>query len=114
MLKERRQAAETVADALFAAEKAIDAAIATTATLAALMPSSRQAAHLSALIGQDAIMSAINTMQALGVAREGIVTTHKHLSVAQHDIGLARVSFGDMAEKPGSPGLTGHLAPVAA
>ncbi|PZR37330.1 hypothetical protein [Caulobacter segnis] len=113
MLKERRQAAETVAEALFAAEKAIDAAIASTATLAALMPHSRQAANLSAIVGQDALMSAINTMQALGVAREGIVTTHKHLTVAQHDIGLARVSFGDMAEKPGSPGPSGHLTVAA-
>jgi len=93
MLKQRRAAAETVAEALFAAEKAIDAAIASTANLAALMPTTRQAARLSALIGQDAIMSAINTMQALGVAREGIVTTHKHLTVAQHDIGLSAVSF---------------------
>jgi len=115
MLKQRRQAAESVAEALFAAEKAIDAAIATTATLAALMPASRQEAHLSALIGQDALMSAINTMQALGEARQGIVTTHKHLSVAQHDIGLSRVAFGDGAEKPPSPGIAmTHLATVAA
>lgn len=115
MLKQRREAAESVAEALFAAEKAIDAAIATTATLAALMPTSRQAAHLSALVGQDAIMSAINTMQALAAAREGIVTTHKHLSVAQHDIGLSRVAFGDGAVKPGSPeSTTGHLVTVAA
>lgn len=113
MLKERRQAAEAVAEALFAAEKAIDAAIASTATLAALMPASRQAANLSAVVGQDALMSAINTIQALGVAREGIVTTHKHLSVTQHDIGLARVSFGDMAEKPGSPTITVGLTVAA-
>jgi len=106
MLKERRLAAETVAEALFAAEKAIDAAIATTATLAALMPASRQEARLSALIGQDALMSAINTMQALGSAREGIVTTHKHLSVAQHDIGLSRVAFGDGGDKPPPPVLS--------
>lgn len=101
MLKQRREAAETVAEALFAAEKAIDAAISTTATLAALMPSSRQAARVSALIGQDALMSAVTTMQALAAAREGIVTTHRHLSVAQRDMGLAAVSFGTPAEKPG-------------
>jgi hypothetical protein len=79
------------------------------------MPTTRQAAHLSALIGQDAIMSAINTMQALAAAREGIVTTHKHLSVAQHDIGLSRVAFGDGALKPPSPGTSfGRLTTVAA
>ena len=37
MLKERRQVAETIAAQLFAAEAAIDAAIAATATLAATM-----------------------------------------------------------------------------
>jgi hypothetical protein len=113
MLKQRRLAAETVAEALFAAEEAIDAAIASTAALAGLMPVSRQQAHLSALIGQDALMSAINTMQALGVARDGIVTTHKHLSVAQRDMGLASVSFGQGAEKPGDEKPMGRLTIAA-
>lgn len=113
MLKQRRLAAETVAEALFAAEKAIDAAIASTATLAALMPTTRQEANLSALIGQDALMSAINTMQALGVARENIVVTHKHLTVAQHDIGLAAVSFGMGAPKPGDAPTSGRLTVAA-
>lgn len=112
MLKERRQAAQTVADALFAAENAIDAAITTTASLAALMPTARQGARLSALIGQDALMAAIETMQALGAARERIVTTHKHLSTAQHDIGLSAVAFGDGSEKPPTP-LVGRLTVAA-
>ncbi|ADG12006.1 hypothetical protein B7G68_18340 [Caulobacter segnis] len=114
MLKQRRLAAETVAEALFAAERAIDAAIASTATLAGLMPTTRQEANLSALVGQDALMSAINTMQALGVARENIVVTHKHLSVAQHDIGLAAISFGQAPEKPGDGATrTGRLSVAA-
>lgn len=118
MLKQRRAAAETVAEALFAAEKAIDAAITSTATLAALMPTSRQAARISALIGQDAIMSAINTMQALGVAREGIVTTHKHLTVAQRDMGLSAVSFeedgfGKAPPVEGMANATGRLTIAA-
>jgi hypothetical protein len=108
MLKERRLAAETVAQALFAAEKAIDAAITRTAALAGLMPATRQDANLSAMIGQDALMAAIQTMQSLGHAREGIVVTHKHLSTAQRDIGLAAVSFGDGGEKP-PPETTGRL-----
>ena len=115
MLKERRLAAETVAEALFAAEKAIDAAITQTAALAGVMPASRQSANLAAAVGQDALMSAIQTMQALAHAREGIVATHKHLSVAQHDIGLSRVAFGDGGDKPPSPGIdsTGHLTVAA-
>ncbi|WP_421738991.1 hypothetical protein [Caulobacter sp.] len=112
MLKERRLAAETVAEALFAAERAIDAAITRTAALAGLMPATRQDARLSAMIGQDALMAAIQTMQSLGHAREGIVDTHKHLTTAQRDIGLAAVSFGDGGEKP-PPERTGRLTLAA-
>jgi hypothetical protein len=114
MLKQRRQAADTVAEALFAAEKAIDAAIASTANLAGLMPATRQTANLSAFIGQDALMAAIHTMQALGHAREGIVDTHKHLSVAQRDIGLSAVSFGGGGDKPPTPETLGRLSLAAA
>lgn len=54
MLKERRLIAQNVADQLFAAKAAIDAAIDATATLTGLMPSVRADAGISALIGQDA------------------------------------------------------------
>lgn len=111
MLKQRRLAAETVAEALFAAEKAIDTAIAQTAALAGLMPTTRQDANLSAMVGQEALMGAIETMQALGVARQNIVATHKSLSVAQRDIGLGAVSFGGGGEKPPAP-PTGYLQEV--
>lgn len=111
MLKQRRLAAETVAEALFAAERAIDDAIAQTAALAGLMPATRQDAKLSAMIGQDALMSAIQTMQSLGLARDNIVATHKHLTTAQRDIGLQAVSFGSGGEKP-PPETLGHLKSV--
>ncbi|MGR4864583.1 hypothetical protein [Caulobacter sp. LARHSG274] len=111
MLKERRDAAEAVAEALFVAEKAIDAAIASTAALTTLMPTSREAARLSVMIGQDALLSAIETMRALGLARQNIVDTHKNLSQAQHDIGLSAVSFGGGGEKP-PPSLIGSLRAV--
>jgi hypothetical protein len=100
MLKERRKAAETVATALFAAERAIDQAISCTANLAGVMPISRAAANLSAMVGQDALTDAIETMRALGQARQSIINTHKQLSLTQHDIGLSAVSFGDSGEKP--------------
>jgi hypothetical protein len=109
MLKERRLAAETVAEALFAAEQAIDAAIASTAALAGIMPTTRQNANLSAIVGQEALMGAIETMQALGMARQNIVATHKSLSVAQRDIGLGAISFGNMGEKPEEVPPTGRL-----
>ncbi len=114
MLKQRRLAAETVAEALFAAEKAIDVAIAQTAALAGLMPATRQDANLAAIVGQNALMGAIETMQALGVARQNIVETHKQLSVAQRDIGLGAVSFGGGGDKPPTPETSGRLSVVDA
>ena len=75
----------------------------------AMVPSTRQDANLSAIIGQSALMAAIQTMQALGNAREGIVDTHRQLSVAQRDIGLSAVSFGNAGDKPPSPERLGSL-----
>jgi len=111
MLQERRTAAQAVAEALFAAEKAIDAAIASTAALTTVMPASREAAHLSVMVGQDALISAIETMRALGQARQNIVDTHNNLSRAQRDIGLSAISFGGGGIKP-PPSLTGSLQAV--
>lgn len=100
MLKERRALAQTVADQLFAAEAAIDAAIAATATLTGLMPAIRADAGISALIGQDALLQAAQTCAELVQARGSIVATHKALTVAQGEMGLGAVMFGSFA-KPG-------------
>ena len=104
MLKERRAAAQQVADQLFAAEAAIDAAITATATLAALMPSVRLQAGAAACIGQDALLSAVQTITKLSDARSEIIATHKALRVTQRHIGLDAVSFGGMVEKAPDPG----------
>ncbi|WP_185965033.1 hypothetical protein [Glacieibacterium frigidum] len=103
MLKERRAAAQQVADQLFAAEAAIDAAIAATATLAALMPTVRTQAGAGACIGQDALLKAVATIGKLSDARTEIVATHAALRVAQRQIGLDAVAFGGMVEKIGTP-----------
>ena len=92
MLKERRKIAEQVAASLIAAEAAIDAALACTASLAGQMPALRGDAKLSALIGQGAIEQAIEAMSALGQARRNIVATHRELSLAQTQIGLGAVN----------------------
>ncbi|MFO1014748.1 MAG: hypothetical protein U1E50_13390 [Caulobacteraceae bacterium] len=102
MLKQRRLIADHVAEALFEAEAAIDAALAKTALLAGVMPSMRREAGLSALIGQDAVERASETILALTQARRAIVETHKELSVTQKQIGLGAVGYGAMDEKPPS------------
>src|SRR3954468_11364127 len=100
MLKQRRMVAEQIAGALFEAEAAIDAAISKTATLTGVMPQLRRQAGASALIGQDAVERASQAIMALAEARRAIVETHKELSVAQGQIGLGAVAFGDPGDKP--------------
>jgi len=100
MLKDRRKAAEQVAESLFAAETAIDAALACIARLAGQMPAARADAGLSALIGQGALEQAIEAMSALGQARGRIVAAHKELSLAQTQIGLGAVRMDGAGTKP--------------
>ncbi len=109
MLKQRRAIAENIADALFQAEAAIDAALSKTATLTGVMPSMRAQAGLSALIGQGAVERASQAIMALTEARRAIVETHKELSLAQGQIGLGAVRMeGDMGDKPPPAGLETH------
>jgi hypothetical protein len=100
MLKQRRMMADQIAASLFEAEAAIDAALAKTAQLAGVMPGLRREAGLSALIGQDAVERASEAIAALALARRAIVETHKELSVAQRQVGLGAVMFGDPGDKP--------------
>lgn len=99
MLKQRRMAAEQVANVLFEAETAIDAAIAKTTELAGAIPALRAQANLSAIVGQDAFERATQIVMALSEARRAVVETHKELSQVQKQIGLGAVAFGDPGTK---------------
>jgi len=95
MLKQRRLVADQVAASLFEAEAAIDAALAKAAALAGIMPSLRREAGISALIGQGAVERAGEAFAALAAARRAICETHLELSLAQKQMGLGAVAFGD-------------------
>ena len=114
MFKERRAAAMKVAESLFAAEEAIDAALARVAELNSTLVTARNDAGLSALVGQDAFEVAASAFAAMARARCDIVETHKRLSEAKIQVGLRTVSVGDVGPKP-PQGLNGgsHLAAVA-
>ena len=106
MLKERRLAANAVAEKLFAAEAAIDAAVAAVATLTAVMPQARQDAKLAACVGQEALTQAMQTCMQLVQARASIVATHEALFDTQHKIGLGAVQFGNVGgDKPSVFGI---------
>jgi hypothetical protein len=113
MLKDRRNAAQKVAESLFAAEEAIDAALARTAELTGAMVSARVDANLSALVAQDAFEVSASAVNALTRARGDIVETHKRLSAAQIQVGLRTVSFGDLGKPPSANGEDRHLHAVA-
>lgn len=96
MRAQRQTIAHNVAQRLFAAEEAIDLALARIAELNAALPLARLDARLAASIGQDAITSSASAMVLVAETREKIVTTHANLKRASDDIGLAEVSYGDL------------------
>lgn len=100
MLKARRDAAMKVAQSLFAAEDAIDAAFARVAELNGALVMARSDAHLSAIVAQDAFELAASTLGALAKARGEIVETHKRLGETQIQIGLRTLSWGDQGKPP--------------
>ena len=114
MLKQRREAAMKVAECLFAAEEAIDAALARTAELNGTMVTARSEASLSALVCQDAFEVSASAFAALARARCDIVETHKRLSETKIQIGLRTVAIGDgLPKPPQADGQERHLQAVA-
>jgi hypothetical protein len=99
MLKDRQQAAQKVADRLFAVENAIDAAVRSAAELTAAMPEARTDARLSAVIGQEALDQAAEAFALLVQARRAMVATHHKLEETRIRIGLREVNVGDSLPK---------------
>jgi hypothetical protein len=100
MLKARRDAAMKVAESLFAAEDAIDAALARAAELNAAIVTARKDANLSAMVGHDAFEMAASAFAALARARCDIIESHKRLDVAKDQIGLRVMSVGELGKPP--------------
>jgi hypothetical protein len=113
MLKQRRDAAMQVAECLFAAEEAIDTALARTAELNSKMVTARTDASLSALVGQDAFEVSASAFAALARARSDIVETHKRLSEAKIQVGLREIAIGELPKPPQARGRDSHLQAVA-
>lgn len=115
MLKDRRSAAIKVAESLFAAEEAIDVALARAAELNGNMVTARTEAKLSALVGQDAFEVSASAFAALARARCDIVETHKRLSEAKIQVGLRTIAVGDddWPKPPAPEGEARHLKVVA-
>lgn len=113
MLNDRRTAALKVAESLFAAEEAIDNALARAAELNGNMVTARNDARVSALVGQDAFEVSAAAFAALARARCDIVETHKRLSETKIQMGLRTVAWGDELPKPPTAEQVAHLKVVA-
>ncbi|MEO9599769.1 hypothetical protein [Parasphingorhabdus sp.] len=100
MLKQRRAAAENLTERLFATEQAIDDAISKMAELTGYMPIARANANLSAVVGQDAISQAAETLSALVGVRGQLVATHNRLAETRDQIGLQAMAMGNDDTKP--------------
>jgi hypothetical protein len=100
MLNHRRNAATKVVASLYAAEDAIDAALARAAELNATLVMARGEAQVSALMGQEAFEVAASAFASLARARCDIVEAHKRLSETKVQMGLRTLSFGDEMPKP--------------
>jgi hypothetical protein len=95
MLRERRIAAQAVADNLFAVERAIDHAIARCVRLTVSIPVATAQINLSAVVGQEAIACSASAFSALIEARQDIVAAHRELDATCAELGLRGSSFGN-------------------
>ncbi|HZF96482.1 MAG TPA: hypothetical protein VEZ20_16585 [Allosphingosinicella sp.] len=114
MLKNRRDAARKVVESLYAAEAAIDAALARASELNTTLVNARIEAKLSAVVGQDAFDGAASAFAALARARADIVETHNRLDETRIQIGLRTLMQGDSGggEKPPAIAEARHLRAV--
>lgn len=113
----RETVSEALSARLHAAEAAIDAALAETAQLAAMLPAARAQAYVSAVTGQKAFDGAAASIAALAQARSHMVDTHNTLAALARKMGLETVAVGplDKPEDPvpiGGGGVTQSLAPM--
>lgn len=100
MLKQRQDAAEHLAEKLYAAEQALDGAICKMGELIGYMPVARTDARLSAVVGQDAITEAAESLSAMVGARAHLVATHYGLADVRDQIGLQALALGSGDMKP--------------
>jgi hypothetical protein len=96
----RQSIGEALAARLYAAEAAIDRAMAETAALAAALPAARTEAWLSAVTGQRAFTGAAATVGSLAEARGHLVDTHNTLAALARKLGLETLAVGPV-DKPG-------------
>lgn len=103
-----------VADQLFAAERAIDAAVRAAAQLQALIPEAGERAQLSIGLTQPTLEHVAEMTATLVRARSQAVAAHGSLAAVQRKVGLGQVAYGPFVDKPGAEKPSGRLSVVTA
>jgi hypothetical protein len=112
---DRNQVVASVAGELYATEKALDAAITQATTLVQSMIGARAALSISAVAGTGSQSKAMETIAALGTARDAIVACHAELQKDHRKMGWGTYAMGpvdkpdDWAEPTVETGPKGHL-----
>ncbi|GAD58280.1 MULTISPECIES: hypothetical protein [Brevundimonas] len=85
---QRREIAQSVADALFEAEEAVDMALEKAALLIARTSALRRDHDFSALLGHDGVAAVARSVDTLGQSRTHMMTAHAALAAAAPGIGV--------------------------
>jgi len=96
---DRDQVIASVAGDLYATEMALDAAITQATTLVQSMIGARAALSISAVAGAGSQAKAMETIAALGAAREAIIACHAELQKDHRKMGWGTYALGPV-DKP--------------
>jgi hypothetical protein len=99
----RSEIGRSVAERLYAAEAAIDLALAETAQFTARLPTARAEAYLSAVSGHRVFAAAAAGVSALTEARGHLVDAHNGLAALAKSLDLDTLAIGPI-DKPGEDG----------
>lgn len=99
----REQLAHSVGRRLIEAEATLDRALAAAAELAAILPTARERAGLSAVVGQKVFDQVGQTLSQIVAARASLVATHRALDAVGRSLGFDDPAIGPL-DKPEEDG----------
>lgn len=111
---QRRDIAQSIADALFEAEGAVDTALEKSALFIALTSSLRRDHDFSAVLGHEGVAAVARAVDTLGQTRSHLMDAHAALAAAAPEIGVrpATLHGTGVSKPPRKPiDTTGQIAP---
>jgi hypothetical protein len=102
----KRNVALTVAETLFAGERAIDDAVSRLSVLPGTITAARTSANLPFGAGQGALSDATEALTLMVRARHHMARAHERLRETGTEMGLDPTAYGDIFECPKENGST--------